>query len=567
LTAGFLLAAPISGSLSDRFGARPFATGGMVLAAGSFVLLNILPVNFSYVWFALILLLNGIGMGLFASPNRAGIMNSLPPGQRGVGAGMTATFQNAATVLSIGVFFSLIILGLSDSLPQHLQSGLVAQGVPTSAAHQIAALPPVSTLFAALLGYNPIQTLLQQQGVAGSLSQQHLHFLTSRSFFPHLIATPFQHGLSVAFAFAIAACLIAAVGSWLRGGKYHYVEGAEHGVRVLPDRDGPRAAVASPVAGPSTVQPVRSASVVPEPRAPEPGPSQPGGDGGAVVRPPSGPGLRGLVSQAADRPVNDVRLTVIDGAGHQVARARTDADGRYDIAVPAPGHYLLIVQSTAFQPQAAAIDVGAHPVEYPIVLTGVAGLAGVVRIARQGPRAEVTVTVTDARGEVVAATRTAGDGAYEVAGLVPGTYTVVASAAGLRPAAAVVTVPSTGTQQHDIELISGGRLRGRVVGPAGRSLPDVLVRLTGPDGRELAAGRTDREGGYEFANLPAGDYTVVAASYPPVSAPLHLPDGRWQQHDFTLGDGTQGNSHSDNGYSGNGVGPHHETAHAKREHP
>ncbi|MBO0884773.1 MAG: MFS transporter, partial [Mycobacterium sp.] len=214
LTAGFLLAAPISGSLSDRFGARPFATGGMVLAAGSFVLLNILPVNFSYVWFALILLLNGIGMGLFASPNRAGIMNSLPPGQRGVGAGMTATFQNAATVLSIGVFFSLIILGLSNSLPQHLQSGLTAQGVPASAAHQIAALPPVSTLFAALLGYNPIQTLLQQQGVAGSLSQQHLHFLTSRSFFPHLIATPFQHGLSVAFVFAIAACLIAAVGSW-----------------------------------------------------------------------------------------------------------------------------------------------------------------------------------------------------------------------------------------------------------------------------------------------------------------------------------------------------------------
>src|ERR1700744_5122327 len=129
LTIGFLIAGPASGWLSDRFGARPFATGGMVVAAISFVLLELLPVNFSYWQFALILLMNGIGMGLFASPNRAGIMNSLPPDQRGVGAGMSATFQNSAMVLSIGIFFSLIILGLAGSLPGALDHGLVAQGV------------------------------------------------------------------------------------------------------------------------------------------------------------------------------------------------------------------------------------------------------------------------------------------------------------------------------------------------------------------------------------------------------------------------------------------------------
>src|SRR5262249_46368811 len=106
LTVGFLIAGPASGWLSDRFGARPFATGGMLVAALSFVLLELLPVNFEYWQFALILLMNGIGMGLFASPNRAGIMNSLPPGQRGVGAGMSATFQNSAMVLSIGIFFT-----------------------------------------------------------------------------------------------------------------------------------------------------------------------------------------------------------------------------------------------------------------------------------------------------------------------------------------------------------------------------------------------------------------------------------------------------------------------------
>ncbi|MEO6880616.1 MAG: MFS transporter [Mycobacteriaceae bacterium] len=221
LTIGFLAAAPISGILSDRYGARPFATGGMIVAAGSFALFLLLPVDFSYVWFALILLVNGVGMGLFASPNRAGIMNSLPAGQRGVGAGMTATFQNSATVLSIGIFFSLLILGLSSTLPSNLYHGLISQGVPVAAASQVAALPPVGTLFAALLGYNPIQSLLGAN-VLGSLPAGSSATLTSRSFFPHLIAGPFEHGLQIAFVFAIAACLVAAVASYLRGGKFHY---------------------------------------------------------------------------------------------------------------------------------------------------------------------------------------------------------------------------------------------------------------------------------------------------------------------------------------------------------
>ncbi|MGZ4390223.1 MAG: MFS transporter, partial [Gaiellaceae bacterium] len=155
LIAGFLLAGPASGWLSDHFGARPFATGGMVLAAVSFVLLIVLPVDFSYVWFALILLLNGIGMGLFAAPNSAGVMNSLPPTQRGAGAGMLATFMNTASVLSIGVFFSLMIVGLASGLPHAMESGLVAHGVPAADAARVAQLPPVATLFASFLGYNP----------------------------------------------------------------------------------------------------------------------------------------------------------------------------------------------------------------------------------------------------------------------------------------------------------------------------------------------------------------------------------------------------------------------------
>src|SRR6204780_4271730 len=197
LTVGFLIAGPASGWLSDRFGARPFAAGGMLVAALSFVLLQLLPVNFTYWQFAGILLLNGIGMGLFASPNRAGIMNSLPPERRGVGAGMSATFQNSAMVLSIGIFFSLIILGLAGSLPGTLFHGLVAQGGPAAAAARVAALPPVSVLFASLLGYNPISTLLGP--VVAKLPASHAAYLTGHSFFPSLISAPFHHGLDIAF--------------------------------------------------------------------------------------------------------------------------------------------------------------------------------------------------------------------------------------------------------------------------------------------------------------------------------------------------------------------------------
>jgi MFS family permease len=225
LTIGFLIAGPLSGYLSDRFGARPFATGGMVVAAVSFLLLELLPVNFTYWQFAGILLLNGIGMGLFASPNRAGIMNSLPPERRGVGAGMSATFQNSAMVLSIGIFFSLIILGLASSLPASLLHGLTAQGVPTADATRLSHLPPTAVMFAALLGYNPIQMLLGP--VLTKLPASHAAYLTGHSFFPSLISASFQHGLDIAFDFAIAACLVAAVASLLRGKRYvHDLHGA-----------------------------------------------------------------------------------------------------------------------------------------------------------------------------------------------------------------------------------------------------------------------------------------------------------------------------------------------------
>jgi MFS family permease len=235
LTLGMLIAGPVSGYLSDRFGARWFASGGMVAAAVSFFLLALLPTNFAFLPFALVLALTGISMGMFASPNRAAVMNSLPPGDRGAGGGMNQTFQNSAQVLSIGIFFTLMVLGLATHLPHTMAAGLEAHGVAAGTARQIGALPPVSILFAAFLGYNPIQHLAGPH-VLASLSAANRATLTGRSFFPHLISAPFRSGLHEALAFSIVACLIAAAASLMRGGTYH------HAAPELPsagERDGP----------------------------------------------------------------------------------------------------------------------------------------------------------------------------------------------------------------------------------------------------------------------------------------------------------------------------------------
>ncbi len=217
LTVGFLVSGPLSGRLADRMGARPFATAGVVLTGVTFLLFNLLPMNFTYIWFALLLLLVGVSMGLFFAPNTSSVMNSLPADQRGAGGGMFNTFQNSASVLSIGVFFTIITLGLASSLPGAMFHGLTAQGVPPAQAHEIAGLPPIGSLFSAFLGFNPIHQLLPS-AAAAHVSSAHYTFLTGRGFFPSLIAGPFGDGLHAAFAVAAGLCFLAAIFSWLRGG-------------------------------------------------------------------------------------------------------------------------------------------------------------------------------------------------------------------------------------------------------------------------------------------------------------------------------------------------------------
>jgi EmrB/QacA subfamily drug resistance transporter len=212
---GFIIMGPLSGKLSDRFGARAFASTGMILQLVGFVLLTLLPYNFNYVWFAVLLVLMGIGQGMFAAPNTTAVMNSVPADQRGVASGMRATFQNAASVISMTMFFCIVTAGLAALLPSALSAGLTNVGLPANIAEQIAHLPPLAALFAAFLGYNPMATMLPQT-VLHQLPTTTQAELLGKSFFPNLIAGPFMLGLHIAFYLAAVLCLIAAIASLVR---------------------------------------------------------------------------------------------------------------------------------------------------------------------------------------------------------------------------------------------------------------------------------------------------------------------------------------------------------------
>ena len=224
LTFGFVVAGPVSGWLSDKHGARWFASGGLLLSAVAFAGLVLLPTDFQYVSFGLLIFVSGAGMGLFSAPNAAAIMNSVPARQRGAASGMLATFMNSGFVLSIGIFFSLMIAGLASTLPSTLTKGLTSQGVPFALAHQVGQTPPVASLFAAFLGYNPVHELLAPTGILAHLPAHNVATLTGKEFFPQLITGPFHHGLEIVFSMAIALLVIAAGVSLLRGKRYVHEE-------------------------------------------------------------------------------------------------------------------------------------------------------------------------------------------------------------------------------------------------------------------------------------------------------------------------------------------------------
>ena len=524
LTVGFLIAAPVSGVLSDRFGARWFSTVGMVTSAVSFVLLETLPINFGYWAFAAILLLNGLGMGLFSSPNRADVMNSLPANSRGAGAGMTATFQNSAMVLSIGFFFSLMIAGLSQHLPAVMESGLLQHGVPAADASRVAALPPVAVLFAAFLGINPIQQLLGN--VLNTLPADQASFLTGRSFFPNLISGPFADGLTAAFWFAVAACLVAAVASWFAGSRRRTATAAQQQL----GHESPGGELAA-VAGEGGFGPAEL--VTNDFEGDIPGPMR-AADHHRSRWAAAGE-LLGAVRTASGSAVLDGVVTVTDQLGRQVARADAEADGRYALHDLPPGTYTAVASSPGFRPAVTAVTLNGTGAVYDFALDGHGLVAGTVGSGR-APLTGALVMATDASGRVVGSARTGHDGTFELVGLPLGSTTVTASLPGHQPTATgvLITPDTAATLGLALEPSIGG-LVGVVSGPDGVAVAGATVTASDEWGDVVAMAITDGSGRYELPGLVPGRYTAGATTHAPAAVQVELPAGAPSRVDLQLG--------------------------------
>jgi MFS family permease len=219
MIAGFAIMGPVSGYLSDKYGARLFATLAMVITAGTFLALSFLPYNFDYLTFGIIILVMGMAGGLFAAPNIASIMNAVPPEHRGAASGMRATLQNTGQTISLAIFFTIIITGLSNGLPGALSSAMVSAGVPQLSS-AFSSISPTSALFSAFLGYNPMQAILAAPQLAPVVSQipkATLTYLTGHTFFPTAIAPAFVSALDLSFYIGAALSIAAALASLLRG--------------------------------------------------------------------------------------------------------------------------------------------------------------------------------------------------------------------------------------------------------------------------------------------------------------------------------------------------------------
>lgn len=502
LTCGFLVAGPVAGHLSDRFGARQFAAAGFVVMALSFGGMLALPTDFAYWVFALLVFVNGLGSGLFAAPNTAIIMSRVPAAARGAASGMRATFQNAGMVLSMGVFFSLMIAGLAGSMPATLFSGLTAQGVPAAAARSISSLPPVGVLFAAFLGYNPIQHLLGPD-ILNHLPASNAATLTGREFFPHLVAQPFHNGLVVVFSMAIAMSVVAALASLVRSRR---PVAADDGEKFAASHD-----IVTQTTEPSAA--IGLADTVEE--YDETAASPPGDD--------TLPGIGGRVIDAGGHAVAAAALTLIDHRGHQHGRTRSHTDGGYALPMPPPGQYVLITAADTRRPHATPLIVGAQPILRDVVLSGGTYLSGRVLAPDNDVVAGATIVVIDDRGEVVGTTSTGPDGDFAIPGLFAGTFTLTAHASGYRPSAASVTVGAEDSMRCDLTLAPAAAISGTVRhDETDAPVPDARITLLADDGTVVATAISDESGAYVLADLVPGDYTLCASGHPPVSAVITL---------------------------------------------
>jgi EmrB/QacA subfamily drug resistance transporter len=482
LTVLFVLSSPLSGWLTGRFGPRVPITLGLLVVSASMIGLMALDTNSAYtiLWPPMVGL--GLGIGLVVVASTEAIVGNTPVELAGVAGGVQSTFMQLGGVLGSAVLGSVLASRVGSVLVDHL----TAAGVPSKAANQMLQAKEFVSQ-----GVAPVP-----KGTPAAAAQA----ITSGSH------AAFMSGLHVALLVAVIISLAGAfLAPFIRRGNAAAAE-----------------AEAEPIVEATPTEILPTTEQRPARHSAEP--------------PTSGHVVRGRVRQPGGQPVARAAITLIDPNGRQAARQLTGGDGSYELSTSDTGSYVLIVRAAAHQPHAIGVELNGAPVELEVTLAGSGGLSGTVRTTTGEPLGGATVTVTDSRGEVVVSGTTDTTGGYAVDDLVAGDYTLVVSAGPFRPVAIPVAVPVSGLVEQDVELAGGASLRGVTrAGGDGRPLADARVSLVDSEGNVVATTFSDEAGRYLFENVSSDSYTVIASSYPPVSAEVRIGSDDRQQHDIELG--------------------------------
>ncbi|MFC0544803.1 MFS transporter [Kutzneria chonburiensis] len=516
-----MIASMASGLITSRTGRyKLFPIIGTVLLGGGAVLFATqLQWDTSLVEVDIYMAIFGIGLGLCMQTLTLATQNAVPPRDMGVATSSATFFRSMGGTVGTAVFLSLLFSTVGDKIASAFQSIVPTQAFQT-AIHTPSVVqdPNNAMLFSALKGGN----------AGGAL--QDSSFIQKLN--PAILAQPFQEGFTNAMHIVfIGAAIVAAVAFILTLFTKEVPLRMQSGIQAQAAEDG--VLLTAPES-----EPVPAAVTT----ATEPfetnGRHAINGNGnghahlsGTLIGTP----VSGFVRRPDGSPVHSAALTVIDLNGKQVGRTVSNADGGYDLAAPANGTYVLIASAGSHQPQASTVVVNGSPVTYDVVLTGTAGLVGIVSALGGAPVVEATVTLADVRGEVVGSRSTDGGGSYQFTELVGGDYTLVVSAESFRPTALPVSIGDSGTTRADVELSGGATLGGIARNIAGDPLADARVTLVAPDGQVVAATTTGADGQYNFGDLSEGDYTVIASGYPPVAAALRVSAGQEAVHDVQLG--------------------------------
>ncbi|WP_163507279.1 MFS transporter [Fodinicola acaciae] len=551
MVAGMLVASLGSGQLISRLGHyKTFPiVGTAVLGVGLFLLSRLdqsNPIWENSIYFAVV----GLGLGMVMPTLVLIVQNSVPFHEMGAATSASNYFRQIGGSLGASLVGTILATQLTDKIPQYVPAAAASRlpdtnsltptlvrALPAEIGNGIIkayndVLPPIFLYLVPIIGVAFVLSFFLKQIPLRS------HAAPGESIASEPPQVPVASGGQQAPADAAGAAAGSMVGAVAEtaGVGPGGTPPPPNGQSGYPTQ---RPLAAVPAGQPETAAALPVAAVVQSQNGTQPMrpqrqvvPTYP-----QMTTPNGHVPLRGYVrgGGSGQPPIGDAVLTLIDSGGQQLGRGRSGPDGRFELATPGRGNYVLIARAASHQPQATMISVGDTPASLEVVLIGTSGLTGTVRVSGGGALAGAIVTLADGRGEVVASQPTDETGSYTFSEMVAGTYTVAVSAPRYHPVAALVEVAEGGMTRYDVDFAGAARLRGRAFGGSAHSpLADARVTLVDDAGNVVAATTTDADGVYAFPELPEGSYTVVATGYPPAVSTVSLDGGKEHQHDVLL---------------------------------